>query len=159
VQSGRPAGRSAPADHSRLNPKFFQLYDGMMEALRDKGIVAHIMLKVYNKKVTWPPAGSKDEERYFRYVVARYQAFGNLVSGLSERFFQGVSRCLKLPMNHGVDPFVTREWIWIVVCIPSQASWNGQEQRVQITLSCGLGQSRKEKVLRLRQQFDIVSLR
>lgn len=72
-------GNNLNPDHSRLNPKFFQLYDGMMNALQDKGIVAHIMLKVYNKRVKWPAKWSRDEERYFRYVVARYQAYGNVV--------------------------------------------------------------------------------
>ena len=45
------------------------------------------MLKVYNKKVKWPPKWSKDEERYFRYVVARYQAFGNLVWDFSKESY------------------------------------------------------------------------
>ena len=88
-------GTNQQPDHSRLNPKFFQLYDGMMEALRDKGIVAHIMLKVYNKKVNWPPAGSKDEERYFRYVVARYQAFGNLVWDFSKESYNEKDNALQ----------------------------------------------------------------
>jgi len=72
-------GSNEAPDHSRLNPKFFQHYDAMMRALRDKGIVAHIMLKVYNKKVNWPAKWSGDEERYFRYVTARYQGFQNVV--------------------------------------------------------------------------------
>lgn len=73
--------------HSRLNPRFFQIYDGMMEALRDKGIVAHIMLKVYNKQVNWPKAGSPDEARFFRYFVARYQAYPNIVWDFSKESF------------------------------------------------------------------------
>jgi hypothetical protein len=88
-------GTNQQPDHSRLNPKFFQLYDGMMEALRGKGIAAHIMLKVYNKKVTWPPAGSKDEERYFRYIVARYQAFGNLVWDFSKESYKEKDKALQ----------------------------------------------------------------
>ena len=72
-------GTNQKPEHSRLNPRFFQIYDGMMEALRAKGLVAHIMLKVYNKQVNWPPAGSVDESRFFRYVVARYQAYPNIV--------------------------------------------------------------------------------
>ena len=72
-------GNNEKPDHSRLNPKFFQIYDGMMASLREKGIVAHIMLKVYNKGVKWPPAGSVDEARFFRYVVSRYQAYPNIV--------------------------------------------------------------------------------
>ncbi|MCL5744606.1 MAG: DUF5060 domain-containing protein, partial [Acidobacteria bacterium] len=77
-------GSNAKPDHSRLNPQFFRLYDEMMSALRDKGIVAHIMLKVYNKQVNWPPPYSRDEERYFRYVVARYQAYSNVVWDFSK---------------------------------------------------------------------------
>jgi hypothetical protein len=80
-------GTNEQPDHSRLNTRFFQLYDGMMEALRDQGIVAHIMLKVYNKKVNWPPAGGQDEGRYFRYVVARYQAFSNVVWDFSKESY------------------------------------------------------------------------
>jgi hypothetical protein len=72
-------GTNEDPNHSRMNVKFFQLYDGMMEALRDRGVVAHLMLKVYNKMVNWPPPHSKDEERYFRYVTARYQGFCNVV--------------------------------------------------------------------------------
>jgi hypothetical protein len=77
-------GSNEEPDHSRLNPRFFQIYDGMMSALREKGIVAHIMLKVYNKKVNWPARHSRDEERYFRYVVARYQGFANTVWDFSK---------------------------------------------------------------------------
>ena len=80
-------GTNEKPDHSRLNPRFFQLYDGMMEALRDKGIVAHIMLKVYNKQVKWPERGSADEEKYFRYVTARYQAFSNVVWDYSKESY------------------------------------------------------------------------
>lgn len=72
-------GTNEVPDHSRINPKFFQRYDVMMRALRDKGIVAHIMLKVYNKKVNWPEKWSVNEERYFKYVTARYQGFQNVV--------------------------------------------------------------------------------
>ena len=72
-------GTNGKPDHTQLNTAFFDLYDGMMNALLEKGIVAHIMIKVYNKMVNWPTPGSKDEERYFRYVTARYQAYPNVV--------------------------------------------------------------------------------
>ncbi len=80
-------GTNEKPDHSRLNPKFFQHYDQMMVALRDKGIFAHIMLKVYNKKVNWPEKWSANEERYFRYVTARYQAFQNVVWDFSKEAY------------------------------------------------------------------------
>lgn len=80
-------GTNEKPDHSRLNPRFFQVYDGMMRALWAKGIVAHMMIKVYNKAVNWPAKGSADERRYFRYVAARYQAFPNLVWDFSKESF------------------------------------------------------------------------
>jgi hypothetical protein len=88
-------GSNEKPDHSRLNPKFFQLYDGMMEALRNKGIVAHIMLKVYNKAVNWPAPNSRDEERFFRYVVARYQAFSNVVWDFAKESYNEKDQALQ----------------------------------------------------------------
>lgn len=88
-------GTNEKPDHSRLNTKFFQLYDGMMNALRDKGIVAHIMIKVYNKQVNWPAAGSVDEERYFKYVAARYQGYSNVVWDFSKECFNERDKTLQ----------------------------------------------------------------
>jgi hypothetical protein len=56
----------------------------MMWALWERGIVAHLMIKVYNKSVNWPALGSDEEKRYFQYVVARYQAFPNVVWDFSK---------------------------------------------------------------------------
>ena len=95
-------GANQQPDHSRLNPRFFQIYDHMMESLREKGIVAHIMLKVYNKKVNWPAKYSRDEERYFRYVVARYQGFSNVVWDFSKE------------AHNEKDPFLQRRMIELV---------------------------------------------
>ncbi len=80
-------GTNDKPDHTRLNTAFFRKYDEMMVALRDKGIVAHIMLKVYNKLVNWPERGSENERRYFRYVAARYQAFSNVVWDYSKEAY------------------------------------------------------------------------
>ncbi|GAC1472474.1 MAG: hypothetical protein PVSMB7_25190 [Chloroflexota bacterium] len=80
-------GTNETPDHSQLNPAFFQIYDGMMQALEEKGIVVNLMFKVYNKMVNWPAPGSKEEERYFRYVTARYQAFPNVTWDFSKESF------------------------------------------------------------------------
>jgi hypothetical protein len=53
-------GTNENPDHTTLNPAYFKIYDGMVQALQDKGIVANVMLKVYNKGVNWPAPGSKD---------------------------------------------------------------------------------------------------
>jgi len=80
-------GTNDQPDHSTLNTAFFDAYDGMMNALLDKGIVANVMIKVYNKMVNWPKPGSKDEERYFRYVAARYQAYPNITWDFSKEAY------------------------------------------------------------------------
>src|SRR5260370_16666493 len=59
----------------------------MMKALLEKGIVANMMIKVYNKMVNWPAPGSRDEERYFRYITARYQAYPNVLWDFSKEAY------------------------------------------------------------------------
>lgn len=93
-------GTNEQPDHTRLNTAFFDIYDGMMNALLDKGIVANIMLKVYNKMVNWPVPGSKDEERYFRYVTARYQAYPNVVWDFSKEAYNEHDKTLE---KHLID--------------------------------------------------------
>lgn len=88
-------GTNEKPDHSRLNPGYFKRYDEMVEALRDQGIVAHLMIKVYNKKVNWPERGSRDEERYFRYVTARYQGFSNVVWDFSKESYNEKDKVLQ----------------------------------------------------------------
>ncbi|HZT29326.1 MAG TPA: DUF5060 domain-containing protein [Bryobacteraceae bacterium] len=88
-------GTNAQPDHSRLNPAFFQAYDRMLEYLREKGMVAHIMFKVFNKLVHWPPPGSRDEARYFRYVTARYQGYSNVVWDFSKEAYYEKDKALE----------------------------------------------------------------
>jgi hypothetical protein len=88
-------GTNEKPDHTRLNTAFFNVYDGMMNALLDKGIVANVMIKVYNKMVNWPQPGSKDEERYFRYVTARYQAYPNVVWDFSKEAYNERDKSLE----------------------------------------------------------------
>lgn len=72
-------GSNEEPDHTRLNVGFFQGLDEVMRHLQSREMVAHLMLQVQNKHVNWPPRRSAEDDRYWRYVVARYQAFGNLV--------------------------------------------------------------------------------
>ena len=81
------AGTNESPDHGRMNPAFFAAYDRMMGALLERGMVAHIFLKVYNKEVRWPERRSPEDDLLFRYVVARYQAFPNLVWDFSKESF------------------------------------------------------------------------
>jgi len=72
-------GTNEKPDHTRLNVDFFKDYDQMMAILHEKGVVAHLMIQVQNKHVRWPSRLSAEDDLYWKYVVARYQAFGNVV--------------------------------------------------------------------------------
>ena len=77
-------GSNERPDHSRLNIEYFKRLDRVIDYLDQQGIVAHLMIYVWNKRVNWPPANSEADNRYFDYVVRRYQAFPNLVWDISK---------------------------------------------------------------------------
>lgn len=77
-------GNNKQADHSQLNIQYFQRLDRIIDYLDKKGIAAHLMIYVWNKLVNWPPANSEADNRYFDYVVKRYQAFPNLIWDISK---------------------------------------------------------------------------
>jgi len=71
-------GSNDKPDHSVFNLPFWQHYDRVIQALWERGIEAHIMLKVYNKHVNWPQTGSPEDDLYFKYALARYAPFCNV---------------------------------------------------------------------------------
>lgn len=77
-------GHNEEPDFSTLNVEYFQRFDRVIEHLNDQGIVAHVMIYVWNKQVAWPEADSPADNRYFDYVVKRYQAYPNLVWDISK---------------------------------------------------------------------------
>ena len=78
------AGNNDKPDHSRFNLAYWQHYDRVMQAMYERGIVAHVMIKVYNKMVRWPQKGSADDDMYFNWLVARYAAYPNIVWDFSK---------------------------------------------------------------------------
>ena len=72
------AGTNEQPDHSRFNLAYWQHYDRVMAALNDRDMVAHVMIKVYNKMVNWPAKGSPEDDLYFRWLIARYCAYPNV---------------------------------------------------------------------------------
>ena len=78
-----PGTNEAP-DHTRLNLPFWQHYDRIIQAMYDRGIQAHIMVKVYNKMVNWPGKNSEGEDLYLRTLVARYAAYTNVIWDFSK---------------------------------------------------------------------------
>lgn len=77
-------GTNSSPIHSRLNIEYFQRLDRVIDYLDQKGIAAHLMIYVWNKLVNWPEPRSIEDNRYFDYVVKRYQAFPNLIWDVSK---------------------------------------------------------------------------
>ena len=77
-------GTNAQPDHSNLNLDFFQHLDRVIKLLDDSDIVAHLMIYVWNKEVNWPEAYSANDNRYFDYVVKRYQSYNNILWDISK---------------------------------------------------------------------------
>jgi len=80
-------------NYRRMDPAFWAHWDRVMELLLERGWLAHIMIQVYNKQVNWPELGSEDDLRYWRYVLARYQAFCNVIwDPAKESYYQPPER-------------------------------------------------------------------
>ena len=77
-------GSNDDPDFSTLNVAYFQHLDRVIGWLEARGIVAHLMIYVWNKRVNWPKMYSEADNRYFDYVIARYQAFSDLVWDISK---------------------------------------------------------------------------
>jgi hypothetical protein len=77
-------GSNDKPDFSSLNVQFFKKFDRVIQFLHEQNIVAHIMIYVWNKEVNWPTFGSIEDNRYFDYVVKRYQAFPNIIWDVSK---------------------------------------------------------------------------
>jgi hypothetical protein len=77
-------GNNKEPDHNTLNVEFFQHFDRVMDHLHQQEITARLMIYVWNKLVNWPKPGSEQDNRYFEYVVKRYQAYPNLIWDVSK---------------------------------------------------------------------------
>ena len=77
-------GDNTQSDYSTLNVEFFQHFDKVIELMNERDIVSHLMIYVWNKQVNWPEMYSLEDNRYFDYVIKRYQAFPNMVWDISK---------------------------------------------------------------------------
>ncbi len=77
-------GNNESPDHSRMNLAFWKHYDQVIAALNERGIQAHMLMKVYNKQVNWPERRSDEEKLFLTWLVARYAAFPNIVWDFSK---------------------------------------------------------------------------
>ena len=77
-------GTNSDPDYSSLNLAYFDHLDRLLSKLDDRDIIAHLMIYVWSKKVAWPVLDSPEGNRFFDYVVKRYQAFPNVVWDISK---------------------------------------------------------------------------
>ncbi len=77
-------GSNSEPDYSAMNFKFFDHLDRVILKLGERDIISHLMIYVWSKKVAWPELESIEGNRYFDYVVKRYQAFPNVVWDISK---------------------------------------------------------------------------
>jgi hypothetical protein len=72
-------GTNFSPDFSSMNIAYWEHFDKVIDAMHQRGIIAHIMFKVYNKMADWPRPYSEDDDRYFKFIVNRYAAYPNVV--------------------------------------------------------------------------------
>lgn len=77
-------GSNANPDYEVLDTDYFDRLDEIIAYMNEKGIICHLMLYVWNKKVNWPEQDSSADKRYVDYVVARYQGYPNVVWDVSK---------------------------------------------------------------------------
>jgi Protein of unknown function (DUF4038)/Domain of unknown function (DUF5060) len=77
-------GTNLKPDFTTLNVGFFRKLDRVIEYLDSKNIIAHLMIYVWNKNVNWPPMYSDADNRYFDYVVKRYEGYPNIIWDISK---------------------------------------------------------------------------
>ena len=77
-------GTNLKPDFSTLNTGFFRKLDRVIEYLDSKNIIAHLMIYVWNKEVNWPPMYSQADNRYFEYVIKRYEGYPNIIWDISK---------------------------------------------------------------------------
>jgi hypothetical protein len=92
-------GTNLKPDFTTLNTEFFKRLDRVIEYLESKNIIAHLMIYVWNKNVNWPPMYSEADNRYFEYVIKRYQGYSNIVWDISKEALS-YGRC---DMNYVTD--------------------------------------------------------
>ncbi len=80
-------GSNDRPDHRVLNVKFFKDLDKAIAATHARGIAVDLMLQVQNKGVKWPERFSWEDDNFWRYVVARYQAYGNVIWDVSKETY------------------------------------------------------------------------
>lgn len=77
-------GTNEKFDFKKFNLKYWQHFDKIIEAMNLNGLNACLYLKVYNKLAALTPNNSFEDDLYFRWVIARYAAYPNVIWSLAK---------------------------------------------------------------------------
>jgi hypothetical protein len=66
-------------DHARFNLAHWRKCERALSRMRELNVVASVIMLMDRGIADAPPAGSELEKRYYRYAVARYGAFSNVM--------------------------------------------------------------------------------
>jgi len=77
-------GSNSNPDYSSLNINFFKHFDRVISEMHSRDIISHLMIYVWNKRVSWPKADSEADNMYYDHIIKRYQAFPNIIWDVSK---------------------------------------------------------------------------
>jgi len=77
-------GSHESPDYNRFNLDYWEHFDQVIDALYQRGMIAHLYFKVHNKLVNWPKPGSAQDDLFYRWIIARYAAYPNIIWSLSK---------------------------------------------------------------------------
>ncbi|MDX2149158.1 MAG: DUF4038 domain-containing protein [Bryobacteraceae bacterium] len=88
----RPDSLNDPGfDVTRFNVPYWQRWDRMLRAARDRGIQVSVIFYVDGRLPGVDPfrkerMGGEDEQRYYRYAIARFSAFSNVMWDVTNEY-------------------------------------------------------------------------
>jgi len=80
-------------DPTRFNTEYWQKFDALLRHARERDVIVSVVFYVDGRKPGVEPfgntgMGNEDEQRYYRYAVARFGAFSNVMWDVSNEYRQ-----------------------------------------------------------------------
>lgn len=121
-------GNYQNTDFSRFNLTYWQHFDKVIEAMHLRGIRVHLYIKVYNKMVNWPLNSSAEDDLYYRWIIARYAAYPNIIWDLAKEANNEKSvpyKVERLKFIRSTDPYKRLLTVHTDIKTYDEGSYNG----------------------------------
>ncbi len=96
-------GTNDMPDFTTINDEFFRCFDLMMDMALAHRMYIELYFKVFNKLVSWPEKDSPEERKFFRYVVARYQGYPNIIWNFAKEAYYETDKDLIYRFYRNID--------------------------------------------------------